>query len=245
MNIESLRINNYELFLSGVSEGAIPVSSIGGNLEVGVGQPNPTVTGIVGGPHLPEINALPKNLAGMSYGASGYYPKPFLSVQQRFNNGVYTHVGAYAKLIKYKKPYTTTCIDDECGDDQFVSQEIWGRVGNILTGTYSSQLGFYAQDWYNVDDGAYDAAFWTNHSSIDPPIPDKQQWWDQCTKSTIRIRFANDDLQEFAIVEVAINNLQPASNQYFKADDLNVFQDGSLQLLPIITSLITGLGVWI
>jgi hypothetical protein len=123
--------------------------------------------------------------------------------------------------------------------------EVWGRVGTILSGSYSGQLAFHAQDWYNVDDGTYDAAFWTNQSNIDPPIPDKQQWWDQCTKATLRIRFANDPIREFAIVEVAINNLQPASNQYFKADDLNVFQDGSLQLLPIITSLITGLGVWI
>lgn len=245
MNLESLKLHNFELLLSGISEGEIPLSALGDVLEVGVGQPNEIVTGIVGGPHMPEQNPLPKDLTGMSYGASGYYPKPFLSIQQRFNNGVYTHIGAYAKLIKYKKPYTSTCIDDECGDDQFVSQEIWGRVGTLLTGSYSGQLGFYAQNWYNVNDGAYDAAFWTNHSSIDPPIPDKQQWWDQCTKSTIKVRFANDPLYEFAVVEVAIDNLQPASDQYFKADDLNIFQDGSLQLLPIITSIVTGLGVWI
>ncbi len=245
MDFNNLKNHNYELFLDGVSNGHIPVSEIGDVLEVGVGQPNEMITGFVGGPHMPEQNKLPKNLNGMSYGASGYYPKPFLSLQQRLNNGIYNYVGAYAKLIRYKKPYTSTCITENCGEDQYVDQEIWGRIGTIMSGLYSGQMAFYVQDWYNHDDGAYDAAFWSNHSNIDPPIPDKKQWWDQCTKATHRIRFQNDPVRDFAVVEVAIDNVSVDSDEYFKADDLTSLQDGSLQLLPIITSIVTGLGVWI
>lgn len=245
MDFQDLRNHNFELFLDGVSNGHIPLSEVGGALEVGAGQPNEMVSGFVGGPHMPEQNKLPKNLAGMSYGASGYYPKPFLSVTQRYNNGVYNYVGAYAKLVRYKKPFTSTCITEDCGEDQFVDQEIYGRVGNIMSGLYSGELGFYVQDWYNHDDGTYDAAFWSNYNNIDPPIPDKKQWWDQCTKVTHRIRFQNDPVRDFAEVEIAIDNVSVDSDEYFKADDLTSLQDGSLQLLPIITSIVTGLGVWI
>ena len=247
MDFQDLRNHNFELFLDGVSNGHIPLSEVGGVLEVGAGQPNEFTTSFVGGPHMPEQNKLPKNLAGMSYGASGYYPKPFLSVTQRYNNGVYNYVGAYAKLVRYKKPFTSTCITEDCGEDQFVDQELYGRVGNIMSGLYAWQAGFYAQDWYNVDDGAYDAAFWTTHydPDIDPPIPNKQKWWDQCTKATVRVRFVNDPLREFADVEVALNNLSSTSPQYYQANDLSIFNIGSLQLLNVMTALVTSLGVWI
>tara|TARA_B100000085_G_scaffold255420_1_gene255231 strand:- start:306 stop:1049 length:744 start_codon:yes stop_codon:yes gene_type:complete len=247
MDYNNLKTHNYELFLDGVSTGNIAVGEIGGNLAVGNPQPSPMITGFVGGPYFPVANKLPKNLAGMTYGSTGNYSRPYLSVNQYFNNGVYNYVGVYAKLVRYKKPLTSTCITEKCGDDQFVKQEIWGRVGTIMSGAYSGQLGFYAQDWYNVNDGPYDAAFWSNNNNppINPPIPDKQKWWDQCTKATVRVRFQNDPLREFADVEVALDNLSSTSDEYFNADDLTSLQDGSLQLLPIFAQIITGLGVWI
>lgn len=247
MDFNKVKNHNYELFLDGVSSGNIPVGEIGGNLEVGSGQPNTLITGFVGGPFLPVANALPKNLAGQTFGATGNYSRPFLSITQHTNNATYNYVGVYAKLVRYKKPFTSTCINDKCEEDQFTKQEIWGRLGTILTGAYSGQLGFHAQDWYNVDDGAYDAAFWTTQydPDIDPPIPNKQKWWDQCTKITVQVRFANDPIQDFAAVEVALDNLSSTSPQYYQADDLSIFNLGSLQLLTTITSIVTSLGVWI
>ena len=189
MDYNNLKTHNYELFLDGVSTGNIAVGEIGGNLAVGNPQPSPMITGFVGGPYFPVANKLPKNLAGMTYGSTGNYSRPYLSVNQYFNNGVYNYVGVYAKLVRYKKPLTSTCITEKCGDDQ--------------------------------------------------------KWWDQCTKATVRVRFQNDPLREFADVEVALDNLSSTSDEYFNADDLTSLQDGSLQLLPIFAQIITGLGVWI
>jgi hypothetical protein len=247
MNFDIIKTNNFELFLDGISTGNIPVGQLGGNLQVGAGQPNPTITSFTGGPYLPVANALPKNLAGMSYGATGNYSRPFLSVSQYLNNGTYNYVGVYARLVRYKREFTSTCIDSNCEDTQGdnVSKQIWGRVGTILSGLYSGQLGFYAQDWYNVDDGTYDAAFWTTHyePDIDPPIPNKQQWWNQCSKATVRVRFVNDPLRSFADVEVALNNVSSTSPQYYQAEDLSVFNLGSVQLYNLLQSVVTSL--WI
>ena len=59
MDYNNLKNHNYELFLDGVSTGNIAVSELGGNLEVGAGQPSPLITGFVGGPFLPVSNPLP------------------------------------------------------------------------------------------------------------------------------------------------------------------------------------------
>lgn len=247
MDYNKLKTHNYELFLDGISTGNIAVSELGGNLEVGPGQPSPLITSFVGGPYLPVSNPLPKTLNGVTYGATGNYSRPFLSVNQHLNNGTYNYLGVYAKLVRYKKSILSTCITEQCGDEQFVDAEIYGRVGNIMSGAYAGQAGFYAQDWYNVDDGAYDAAFWTTHydPDIDPPIPDKQTWWNQCSKATVRVRFVNDPLREFAEVEVALDNPSSTSPQYYQANDLSIFNIGSLQLLNVMTALVTSLGVWI
>jgi len=243
MDYNTLKLYNYELFLDGVSEGVIPYSYIDGVLEVGPNQPNPFVTSFVGGPHLPETYRLPKNLAGMSYGASGFYSKPFLSLGQRYNNGVYSNVGAYAKLVRYQKPnYSTTCINDNCEKIQATSKEIWGRVGTIVAGAYAGQLGFFIQNWYNHDDGQYDAAFWADRYNLE--IPDKKTWWDQCTKVTVQARFYNDPLREICEVEVAVGNTSYDDDQYFRGEDISSLQDASLELLPVITALVSAVG-WI
>jgi len=246
MNISGLKSHNYELFLDGVSDGAIPYSSVDGVLEVGPNQPNEFVTSFVGGPHLPENNPLPKNLAGTSFGASGYYSKPFLSLGQRFNNSVYSNVGPYAKLVRYKKQFTSTCINGECGKEQDgTSKEIYGRVGKILSGYRANEWGFFIQDWYNHDDGNYDAAFWSERYNMDPPIPDKKTWWDQCAKATINVYLFNDPLRELCQVEVALSNISSDDDQYFPGEDVRSLNDGSLDILTVLTGLVTGLGVWI
>jgi len=247
MNIESLKLYNFELLLDGVSEGAIPPSSIDGVLEVGPNQPNEFVTSFVGGPHLPENKPLPKNLAGSSLGASGKYTKPFLSVGQRFNNGVYSNMGPYAKLLKYKRQYTSTCINGECEEEQDGTlKQIYGRLGKILSGNRAGQWGFFIQDWYNHNDGNYGAAFWSERYNMDPPIPDKKTWWDQCTKATINVYFFHDPLRELCKVEVALSNISFDSNQYFPGEDVKSLNDGSLNILTVLTGLVTGIpGGWI
>ena len=246
MNINAIKLNNYELFLDGVSKGAIPYSEVDGLLEMGSNQPNEIITSFTGGPFLPEDDKIAKNLLGMGTGASGNYPKPFLSLGQRYNNGVYSNVGAYARMVRYKKQYTSTCINGECGDEQG-SQDlaIYGRVGVIAGGAYSGQVGFFIQDWYNHDDGTYDAAFWSERYNMDPPIPDKKTWWDQCTKTTVVVRLYNDPLREKCDVEVAIDNVNIDDDQYFPGEDIRSLNDGSVNILMIFAGLAEILGGWI
>lgn len=246
MNINAIKLNNFELLLDGVSKGAIPYSVIDGLLEMGSNQPNEFVTSFVGGPHLPEDYRLPKSLTGMSLGASGFYPKPFLSLGQRYNNSVYSNVGAYARMVRYKKQFTSTCINGECEDEQGSRDlAIYGRIGIIAGGAYSGQWGFFIQDWYDHDDGNYGPAFWSERYNMDPPIPDKKTWWDQCTKTTVQVRFYNDPLREKCDIEVAYQNLNFDDDQYFPGEDVRSLNDGSLNILTVLTGIVTGLGGWI
>ena len=244
MNISALKSSNYELFLDGVSEGAIDYSHIDGVLPVGAGQPNPIVTSFLGGPYLPVNNKLHPGLQGSTLGASGNYPRPFLSYSQHvLTNGPYTNIGPYGRLINYKKQYTSTCINDACGQEQpGTGKSIWGRVGNILSGYKANTLGFFVQPWYLANDGQYDAAFWAERYNIE--IPDKPTWWDQCAKSTIIANLYNDPLREPCEIEVAIANFQFDDDQYYKGEKLHSIQDGSLGLLPILTGIASTVG-WI
>lgn len=244
MNIEAIKLNNEELFWDGVSEGAIDYSNITGLIPVGAGQPNPTISSFIGGPFLPVNNVLPKSLMGATLGASGNYPRPFLSWSQRMTNANYSYIGAYARLIKFQKPdYSTTCINGDCEKEQEnTSKNVWGRVGIIPDGLYSGQWGFFAQPWYQANDGQYDAAFWADRYDLE--IPDKPTWWDQCSKTTLQFKLYNSPLRYDCIVEIAIKNIQFDDNQYYKGEPLHSIQDGTLELLPIMTGLVSAIG-WI
>ncbi len=242
MDIESLKIYNYELFLDGVNTGALDYNEIAGLIPVGAPQPNPTISSFLGGPYLPVNNVLPKTLIGTA-GASGNYPRPFLSWAQRTTNANYSNIGAYARMIRYHKEYTSSCINDECGNKQSGEEmSIWGRIGIIPDGDGAGDWGFYAQRWYLTDDGTYDAAFWADRFNLD--IPDKPTWWDQCSKSTYKIKFYNDPLRYDCLVEVALENVQFDDEQYYKGEPLKSFQDGSLALLPQLVGIASFIG-WI
>lgn len=243
MNINGIKLHNYELFLDGVASGAIPYSYVDGLLEVGSNQPNEFITSFTGGPYLPDNDKLPKSLAGMSLGSGGKYPKPFLSLGQRYNNGVYSNVGPYARMVRYKK-YLSRCINDECGTDP-MNVVLWGRLGVIAGGAYSGQWGFFIQDWYNHDDGNYGPAFWSERYNMDPPIPDKKTWWDQCTKTTVEVRLYNDPLREKCEIEVAYQNLEFDDDQYFPGEDIRSLNDGSVNILMVFAQLAQTLGGWI
>ena len=243
MNISAIRSSNYELFLDGITEGAIDYSHIIGLIPVGGGQPNPFITSFTGGPYLPVNNKLSTNRSNWTFGSAGNYPRPFLSFSQKLTNANYSYLGAYARLIIYYRGILSTCINGECDREQDgTNKSIWGRVGVIQSGYGVGQLGFFVQPWHPANDGTYDAAFWAERYDLE--IPDKPTWWDQCTKMTTTAILFNDPYKETCLVEVAFQNLQFDDKQYYKGEPLSSIQDGTLGLLPQLVGIASLVG-WV
>ena len=110
-------------------------------------------------------------------------------------------------------------------------------MGVITNGLGMGSYGFFYQPWYDHDDGSYGPEFWSERYNLDPPIPTKSQWWDQCSKSTVEARFYNHPTRPWAKVEVAYQYLNFDVDQYFKGPDVSALGDASLDMLVVMTAL--------
>jgi hypothetical protein len=236
-DISQLFTNNPDLLLDGIARKQIGLSHIPGVIPVGAGQPNEFVTSFLGGPYIPVNYAFnPNTLSGLSFGGNGYYPRPFLSYSQKLTNANYSYIGPYARLVKF----VNTKCDPDAGPlcTNAPLGEIYGRLGIIPDGLGSGSYGFFISPWHSETvDGTYDAGFWSERFNIDPPIPDKPTWWDQCSKTTVIARFYNHPTRQHCIVEIAYNNLEFDSDQYFPGMDAGSLGDASLDMLVVFVGL--------
>ncbi len=235
MDFNTLYEINPDLVLDGIVKEDLDDSIIPGHIPVGPNQPNEIVTSFVGGPYLPDNSAFnPNTLSGVTFGASGSYPKPFLSYGQRLTNANYSYLGPYAKIKKF--------IDSTCEVNAGLSgcsgnPGISGRLGIIPSGIGMAQYGFFYSPWINHDDGYYGPAFWSERSNLDPPIPTKSEWWDQCSKTTVLARLYNHPLRPWVIVEIAYQYTNFDADQYFKGPDATSLGDASLDMLVVMAGI--------
>lgn len=238
MGYSLLRSSNPSLFLDGIARGSIPYERSGCGYAVGEGQPNPTITSFLGGPYGPDGSSFNFNASTVPTGASGSYPKPFLSFSQRTNNGVNNFLGPYGRIVGISQ-ITDTCVDG-CGDDQsYESGEgLWGRLGTITSGANAGETGFFLQDWYNFNDGTYGAAFWSTYFELGETEawPDKKQWWKSTTKSTRQAYLFCSGFSSDIIVDVEFAYAAPEFDDpgYFKGPDLSGFNNLSYQILTLM-----------
>lgn len=234
MDFNTLYQHNPELVLDGINRGELEDDIIPGHIPVGDNQPNEFITSFLGGPHLPNNSSCPPSLSGLTLGASGTYPRPFLSYSQNLTNANYTYLGPYARLVEFTD---STCLDDPGDSCHGEDIDIYGRLGVIISGTGAGEYGFFYQKWYDHDDGSYGPEFWSERYNLDPPIPTKSQWWDQCSKSTVEARFYNHPTRPRCKVEVAYQYLNFDADQYFKGPDVSALGDASLDMLVVMTAL--------
>jgi len=235
--LSSLFGSNPDLLLDGISRGQIGIGEIDGVIPVGAGQPNPFITSFLGGPHLPQNNPLnPNTLSGLSFGGGGYYPKPFLSYSQKITSANYSYIGPYARFVRF---VNSNCDRDaKSGCEGGSSGEIYGRLGIIPNGLGSGSYGFFLSPWNSETiDGQYNAGFWSERFALDPEIPDKPTWWDQCSKTTILARFYNHPSRPFCEIEIAYDNIQFDDDRYFRGEDVNGLADSSLDLLVVMVGI--------
>lgn len=234
MNFNTLYEHNPDLVLDGIRRGTLDIEIVPGHIPVGDGQPNEFITAFLGGPYLPDNSAFsPNTLSGLSFGGGGNYPKPFLSFSQKVTNANYSYLGPYARLVKF---LDSTCVedpDDPCNG----SIQLYGRLGVIPSGLGMGNYGFFFQPWYGFDDGQYGPEFWSERSNLDPPIPSKSDWWNQCSKTTVLARLYNHPNRPWALVEIAYQYLNFDADQYFKGPDVRGLGDASLDLLVVMTAL--------
>ena len=128
MDFSTLYNHNPDLVLDGIARGDLDHEIIPGHIPVGANQPNELITSFIGGPFLPDNSSFsPNTLNGVTLGASGSYPKPFLSWGQRITNANYTYIGPYARLRRF--------IDSSCHEGGCVgSPTVYGRLGIIPSG---------------------------------------------------------------------------------------------------------------
>ena len=113
--------------------------------------------------------------------------------------------------------------------------EIYGRLGLILTGGLSGQVGFNPQDWYNQDQGTYDHDYWSDQFELegDGRWLSKKDWWESATKTVISVWYGSIKVD----VEVATSVRSFDTPEYYKGLDLGVYNDYSLDMLFVMVSL--------
>ena len=241
MSYEKLRIANPKLFFDGVSKGLIPYTSMPEILEVGSPVSSSLVEGFLGGPHPPEAYTFDPYV-GVPFGGSGAYPKPWRSAAQKLQDDVYTaSIGPYAKMVGVTdcaQNASSGCINDTCADSQSPSSVptgIYGRLGLILTGGLSGQVGFNPQNWYDQDQGYYDADYWSDQFELEGSARwlSKQDWWESATKTVISVWYGSIKVD----VEVATSVKSFDNPDYYRGLDLSIYNDYSLDLLFVMVSV--------
>lgn len=231
---------NPKLFLDGIARGIIPYSKSGCNYPVGEGQPNPTITSFLGGPYAPDGSSFNYNSPTVPTGASGSYPKPFLSFSQRTNNATNNFLGPYARIVGTSF-LPDTCVE-ECESFPYSpGQGVWGRLGIILSGSNAGEVGFFLQDWYNFNDGTYDAAFWSEYFELtgNDSWPDKKSWWKSASKATRTVYIACSGFSSSDMVDVEFAYAAPGFDDpgYFNGPDLSGYSNLSYQMLTLMLAL--------
>lgn len=113
--------------------------------------------------------------------------------------------------------------------------EIYGRLGLILSGGFSGQVGFNPQDWYNQDQGSYDNDYWSDQFELegDGRWLSKKDWWESATKTVISVWYGTIKVD----VEVATSSKSFDTPEYYKGLDLSTYNDYSLDMLFVMVSL--------
>lgn len=113
--------------------------------------------------------------------------------------------------------------------------EIYGRLGLLLTGSYSGQIAFNPQDWYNQDQGSYDHDYWSDQFNLtgDQRWLSKKDWWAAATKTVISVWYGTTKVD----VEVATSATSFYDAEYFQGLDLGIYNDYSLDLLVVMVSV--------
>lgn len=234
---EELKLYNPRLYWDGVGRGKISYSESGA-LVWGAAASSPFVEGFLGGPHAPEYYLLDPD-ATPPTGESGQYPKPWRSAAQKLQNANYTYVGPYASFIGFKKCTGSGCIADTCTEANKNSKvnpsSVWGRYGIALSGPNIGEPAFFPQDWYNPSEGTYNATYWNNQYSLDPPWDTRKKWWSSVSKKTITTRFGNTGL--LCEIQVAYNTPLFGTPEYFAGVDAAVYNDYSLELLTVMIAV--------
>lgn len=227
---------NPDLLLDGISRGQIGTGKVSGAIPVGAGQPNPMITSFLGGPYPPQNSPFnPNTLSGLSFGGGGNYPRPFLSFSQKNTSALYSYIGPYARFIKFVH---SKCDPDSLGCDGGDGGDVYGRFGIIPDGLGSGSYGFFISPWNSVTiDGQYNAEFWSERFNIDPKMPDKPTWWDQCSKTTVIARLYNHPARPFCEIEIAYDNLEFDDDRYFPGEDINGLANNSLDLLVVMVGI--------
>ena len=189
---------NKNLFLAAIRDGLIPFSVLAtipldgtcgfecASRPVGSG---PDPLGILPN-YLPDNRVLPAAMSSWSFGGGGNYPKPFTSFAQRVQEAN-DSMGPYAMV-------------DFGNLSDGTSNRISGRIQylSIVCNGAPNEIGFIHVDWYNADQPK-PAAYGDNLS--------KAEWWEQCDKITMKLRYAH--LPGFPYVDVQI-----AKASYAEAD---------------------------
>lgn len=240
MNFSDLRANNPKLYFDGICRGNIPLSDLS-PLEPGASSSSPFIEGFLGGPHPPENYAFDYKTNSFPSGVTGSYPKPWLSAAQRLNNASYSfQAGPYARFVKFYSGDSNipeTCLEGQsggkCGNSG--GGGIWGRIG---ASTQGGTAAFFPQDWYNQNEGTYNAAYWSNYFNLtgNGSWLSKKKWWESTSKATVIIptSFAP---YAFAEIEVAYASPQFDDPEYYRGLDLAIYNDLSLDLLVAMVSI--------
>lgn len=189
---------NKALFLAAIRDGLIPFSVLStipldgtcgfecASRPVGAG---PDALGFLQN-YLPDNRVLPASTSSWTFGGGGNYPKPFTSFAQRVQEANDIH-GPYAMV-------------DFGNLSDGTSNRISGRINylSIVCSGAPNEVGFIHVDWYNADQPK-PAAYGDNLS--------KAEWWEQCDKITMKLRYAH--LPGFPYVDVQI-----AKASYAEAD---------------------------
>lgn len=240
MGYSLLRSSNPKLFLDAIARGNISYSKSGCSYPVGEGQPNPIITSFLGGPYAPDGSSFNYNTSSIPTGASGSYPKPFLSFSQRANNATNNFLGPYGRIVGTSS-LDDTCVDG-CESPPYEKDEgVWGRLGVITSGSNAGELGFFFQDWYNFNDGTYDANFWSEYFELtgNDSWPDKKSWWKSASKATRQAYLVCDGFPSSSLVDVEFAYASPGFEDpgYFNGPDLSGLNNLSYQILTLMLAL--------
>ena len=241
MAYDILRLANPKLFFAGVDKGLIPSSEVPDTLQVGQIVTSPMIEGYMGGPYAPESYTFDP-FVNVPFGGSGAYPKPWRSAAQKLQDDAYTtYIGPFAKMVGVtdcSQNAALGCSMDTCTKSQSSSStalEIYGRLGLLLTGSYSGQIAFNPQDWYNQDQGSYDHDYWSDQFNLtgDQRWLSKKDWWAAATKTVVSVWYGTTKVD----VEVATSATSFYDSEYFQGLDLGTYNDYSLDLLVVMVSV--------